>query len=384
MIRMSPDTTIEDLSQADLTNFTRQLGQGLTLGGSDEAEAIIRSLVGEQSYNENIDKIRSEIESFSEKNPEASIGAYISGVIPTLAMSVPALATKLGVTGSSAALGALEGFLSGENIEGRAKDAAFVGTLSGMLGYGGEKAVKFFAPKVSNFFQKLKNKITSEVPTDPSRRKALGSIAAAPIAVGALSEVPVNKIMEDIVPVSDIPAVKPVAKKIVGAIVKNVGQPSKTSAINELMNMTDFGIGPQYGTQTMKESVKEFSSEINKAKKYFEMKKKAVDQDELDMISTNSDMADYLENLQIQFGYTDDQIIKFIDETDSTTRKNTKRWETYLEYGGTEGDPEVGKKLGLGDESENWENWYEDDFWEKFYGSNEADITGKTISKAEE
>jgi len=209
-------------------------------------------------------------------------------------------------------------------------------------------------------------------------------IAAAPLAVGALSEVPVGKIMEDIVPVSDIPAVKPVTKKIAGAIVRNVGQPSKIDAINDLMHMTDFGIGPQYGTETMKESIENFSSEINKAKKYFEMKKKTVDQDELDMISTNSDMADYLENLQIQFGYTDDQIIKFIDETDSTTRKNTKVWETYLEYGGAEGDSDVGKKLGLGDKSENWENWFEDDLWEKFYGSNEADIAGNTIAKAED
>ena len=238
---------------------------------------------------------------------------------------------------------------------------------------------------LKGFLRNLGTKsMTKETPIDPSRRTAMATMAAAPIAATALSDIPVGKIIDDVIPASDIPAVKPVAKKITGAIVKNVGQPSKTSAINELMDMTDFGRGPQYGTQTMKESVKEFSSEINQAKKYFEMKKKAVDQDELDMISSNSDMADYLENLQIQFGYTDDQIIKFIDETDSTTRKNTKRWETYLEYGGAEGDPEVGKKLGLGDESENWENWYEDDFWEKFYGSNEADIIGNTIGKAED
>ena len=77
-------------------------------------------------------------------------------------MSVPTLATKLGITGTSAALGGLEGFLAGEGVEGRTKDAALVGTLSGFLGYGGEKAVKFVAPKVSEFFQKLKNKATSE------------------------------------------------------------------------------------------------------------------------------------------------------------------------------------------------------------------------------
>ena len=245
------------------------------------------------------------------------------------------------------------------------------------------KPAKSFLGSLASKFSKSTDELGS-LPTDPSKRSAMAAIAAAPIAVGALGEVPVGKIMEDIVPVSDIPAVNPVSKKIVGNIVKNIGQPSRTETIGELMEFTNFGVGPQYGTETMEESVKNFSSEINKAKKYFEMKKKAVDQDELDMISTNSGMADYLENLQIQFGYTDDQIINFIEETDSTTRKNTNVWKTYLEDGGTEGDPDVGKKLGLGDESENWENWFEDDLWEKFYGSHETDIAGNTIAKADE
>jgi len=161
------DIYTEDLGK-DIVGAGRQFAQGLTLGGSDEAEAIIKSVLGDKSYNENIDQIRSEMESFAEKNPGASTGSYISGVLPTLIMSVPALATKLGTTGASAALGGLEGFLAGEGVEGRAKDAALVGTLSGLLGYGGEKAVKFVSPKVSEFFQKLKNKVTSETPIDPS------------------------------------------------------------------------------------------------------------------------------------------------------------------------------------------------------------------------
>ena len=391
------DATFSDIYNRefgqDLVGLGRQGAQGLTLGGSDEAEAIIRSLVGDKSYNENIDQIRSEIESFSEKNPEASTGAYIAGVIPTLAMSVPALATKLGVTASSAGLGALEGFLSGENIEGRAKDAAIVGTLSGLAGYGGEKLLKYVSPKVSSFFRSLSRK-SSEQPVDPSRRSAMTKIAAAPLAVGALSEVPVGKIIEDVMPVSDIPAAKPVAKKIAGAIVKNVGQPSKTQTIGELMQMSDFAydfthplsispVGEVVGRAqpTMASEIQTFSEKLNKAKKYFEMKNKAETADELDMLSPNGRIADHLESLQKEFGYTNDQIINFIDETDSVTRKNATAWEKYLE-GGIEGDPDVGKELGLGDES--GEGWFEDDFWEKFYGSNEADIAGNTIAKAEE
>ena len=92
-------------------------------------------------------------------------------------------------------------------------------------------------------------------------------------------------------------------------------------------------------------------------------------------------MADYLAALQEKFGYTEDEIIDFIDETDSLTKENANVWQRYLMSGG-EGDPDVGKELGLGDES--GEGWFEDDLWEKIYGSNETDILGDTIGKAEE
>ena len=272
---------------------------------------------------------------------------------------------------------------------GKAQDALdYVAPTVGLVFTGAEAfpLTKVITKPLGSFLSNLSKKAGKEVPVDLSRRGAITKIAAAPVAVGALSEVPVGKIIDDFDFLDEVDKVpfEPITKKAVGAVVKNLGQPSKTSVIGKLMDFTDFGKGPQYGTETMKESVENFSSELNKAKKYFELKNKTLDQDELDMISTNNDMADYLENLQTEFGYTNDQIIKFIEDTDSTTRKNTKVWETYLEFGGAEGDPEVGKKLGLGDESENWENWYEDDLFEKFYGSNEADITGKTISKAED
>ena len=270
--------------------------------------------------------------------------------------------------------------------------------------------IKLATTPVKNFFKSLSRKSS---PVDPSRRSAMTTIAAAPLAVGALSEVPVGKIIEDVMPVSDIPAAKPVAKKIAGAIVKNVGQPSKTQTIGELMQMSDFAydfthplsispVGEVVGlgakkqiklpstlrilsesgrlSKAMASEIQTFSEKLNKAKKYFEMKNKAETADELDMLSPNGRIADHLESLQKEFGYTNDQIINFIDETDSVTRKNATAWEKYLE-GGIEGDPDVGKELGLGDES--GEGWFEDDLWEKFYGSNEADIAGNTIAKAE-
>ena len=46
-------------------NFGRDIGraalQGFSFGTADEAEAFVRSVVGEKSYSENLEKIRSEI-----------------------------------------------------------------------------------------------------------------------------------------------------------------------------------------------------------------------------------------------------------------------------------------------------------------------------------
>lgn len=58
--------------------------------------------------------------------------------------------------------------------------------------------MKLVSTPVKSFFKSLGSKVTSETPTDLSRREALGAIAAAPVAVGALSEVPVGKIISEV------------------------------------------------------------------------------------------------------------------------------------------------------------------------------------------
>jgi len=257
------------------------------------------------------------------------------------------------------------------------------------LGFAGVEmfpAARLATTPIKGFFSSLASKFSKStdnlgaLPTDESRREFLSqagtAAVAAPVVAGALGDLPVGKIMDDAAPVLDIPAVKPVSKKVVGNIVKNVGQPSRIDVINDLMEITDFGTDIQYGNGTIKESVAKFSSEINKAKKYFKLKKKTLDIDELDMLSPNNEMAERLDELQIEFGYTDDQMIEFIDEANSATKKNEKVWGKYLES--SEGDPEVGKALGFdGDE------WTEEDLFEKLYGSFEEDIAGNTIAKAD-
>jgi hypothetical protein len=73
--------------------------------------------------------------------------------------------------------------------------------------------MKLVSAPVKSFFKSLGNKVTSETPIDLSRRKAFAPIVATPIAVGALSEIPVGKIMEDVMPAPETPVVKPVAAK---------------------------------------------------------------------------------------------------------------------------------------------------------------------------
>jgi len=243
--------------------------------------------------------------------------------------------------------------------------------------------IKLATTPIKGFLNSIASKLSKStdnlgaLPVDESRREFLAqtgtAAVAAPVVVGALGDLPVGKIIEDVIPASNLPSAMPVAK-VAGKVVKNVGQPARIGVINDLMDITGFGEQAMY--RPIKEIVAEFSSEINKAKKYFELKKKTVDIDELDMLSPNNEMAERLDELQIEFGYSDDQMIKFIDETNSATKENEKLFGRYLIEG--EGDPEVGKALGLdGDE------WNDTDFWEKIYGSFEEDIAGNIIAKAE-
>ena len=68
------------------------------------------------------------------------------------------------------------------------------------LGLSGVEAfplTKVITKPLGSFLSNLSKKAGKETPVDLSRRGALTKIAAAPVAVGALSEVPVGKIVDD-------------------------------------------------------------------------------------------------------------------------------------------------------------------------------------------
>ena len=184
MISLAPTVTgktpsLGDLSfteedRQQLVDVARSAGQGLTLSGSDEAEAIIRSLIGDKSYSENVNQIRSSIKRFDEENPKASTAAYLGGIIPTLAMSIPVLATRLGIATGSAALGAFEGLLTGEGLQGKIDQGALGGIFGGIGGKYLPKLFEVAAPKVKGFLASLKTKVTGvKLPEPRNEQEAM-------------------------------------------------------------------------------------------------------------------------------------------------------------------------------------------------------------------
>jgi hypothetical protein len=84
------------------------VGQGLMMGWGDEAEAWLRSKLGEGEYQNIVDRIRKEYGQYSEENPVTStLAEFGGGVIPGVAaMFVPggqaAGAAQIGTAGGSA------------------------------------------------------------------------------------------------------------------------------------------------------------------------------------------------------------------------------------------------------------------------------------------
>ena len=80
---------------SDAAQFTRSLlGQGLGLAWGDEAEAYLRSLVGEETYQQELEDIRRGYGEFAQRRPYLSFGAELAGgALPAVAAALLTPAT---------------------------------------------------------------------------------------------------------------------------------------------------------------------------------------------------------------------------------------------------------------------------------------------------
>ncbi|MDR9827037.1 hypothetical protein RCJ22_15610 [Vibrio sp. FNV 38] len=95
--------------------FVDGAAQGATFGFSDEILGGIRSLLGEESYQEARDKLRAQSSELREENPSTYLGGELLG---SMGVALPAAAPRAGATfaqnaGRLAGVGAAEGALSG-------------------------------------------------------------------------------------------------------------------------------------------------------------------------------------------------------------------------------------------------------------------------------
>ncbi|MGA1354453.1 MAG: hypothetical protein ACO32I_06735 [Candidatus Limnocylindrus sp.] len=85
---------------SDATQFTRALlGQGLGLGWGDEAEAWLRSKIGDRAYEQELADIRREYGEFAQRRPTAAFSTELAGG------ALPAAIAALTTTGTGGAAG---------------------------------------------------------------------------------------------------------------------------------------------------------------------------------------------------------------------------------------------------------------------------------------
>lgn len=132
------------------------LGQGLGMGWGDEAEAFLRSRLGDQPYEQALKQIRQEYAQYAKEYPFTSGAAeFAGGMAPAVGMmfvpgAQPAAAaqaqrTTLGTLGRLAALGGATGAVSGAGSAeegGRAQGAVVGGTIGTALGLGTPVALR--------------------------------------------------------------------------------------------------------------------------------------------------------------------------------------------------------------------------------------------------
>jgi hypothetical protein len=115
---------------SDAANFTRALlGQGLLLGWGDEAEAWLRSKVGERAYEDELADINREYAEFAQRRPIATLATeFAGGALPAVGAVMAAPFT--GGATAPAAAGALARLAANPLVRG-AVTGATTGAISG-------------------------------------------------------------------------------------------------------------------------------------------------------------------------------------------------------------------------------------------------------------
>lgn len=136
--------------------LARSAGQGLLFGFGDEVEAFVRSRAEGAEYEDELKKVRSELEQFRKEAPVAAYGTEIITSIPSMLIGGAGLA-RAGVTGVGK-IGAIESALYGagvgEDIQERSIGAG-VGAITGGVV---SKAAQKILPQKSEMAKKLGEK----------------------------------------------------------------------------------------------------------------------------------------------------------------------------------------------------------------------------------
>lgn len=190
------------------------LGQGLGMGWGDEAEAWLRSRMGQGSYEALLDQIRREYKTYSEQNPVTStIAEFGGGALPGVAaMMIPGTQaagaaqlqrSTMGALGRMAGMGATAGAVSGAGsaTEGsRGAGALAGGVLGGAVGAalpvatragaaGGRWAAERLAPTAARVEERAAGKMNQALresgidPQEVARRVAQDRAMGVPSTV---------------------------------------------------------------------------------------------------------------------------------------------------------------------------------------------------------
>lgn len=148
-------------NQSGRSQKLRTAAQGATFGFADEIEAGVKSLVGEETYRQNVDKIRAQIKQYREDAPVESAVYEIAGAIAPALLSRGASAplSMTQIAGRAIGEGAVSGYGSSEgDIVQQLTQTATGAGLGGVVGTAatyGMKGLGVIADKVVDSMRRL-------------------------------------------------------------------------------------------------------------------------------------------------------------------------------------------------------------------------------------